>query len=71
MTFNEYWAKKFKPTSQPAAFDMALRELAESAWYAAIAEAVNECNAYGDRSHQNARIAYNCSEVIQDRLGKK
>lgn len=39
MTFEEYWARTWKPTGQPAAFDAALREIALLAWNAGIESA--------------------------------
>lgn len=43
MTFDEFWAKEWKPTAQPAVFDAAMRELAEKAWRAAMAAGAVAC----------------------------
>lgn len=33
-TFDEFWAGEWTPTTQPAAFDLAMRELSEKGWNA-------------------------------------
>lgn len=35
-SFDKYWAASWQPSSQPAAFDAAFREVAMKAWNAAI-----------------------------------
>lgn len=36
-TFAEYWEATYIPSNMPEVFDMAMRELAEKSWNAAIA----------------------------------
>jgi hypothetical protein len=42
ISFEEYWSKNWAPTSQPAAFELAMREIAFKAWNAAIQSASGE-----------------------------
>lgn len=43
MQFDEYWAKTWQKTGQPAVFDAAMRELAEKAWNTASEVTKDAC----------------------------
>lgn len=42
MNFDEWWALYWKRTNQPAIFDASMREIALTAWNAAIVTAANK-----------------------------
>lgn len=33
-TFEQYWAETWKPSNLPETFDLAMKEIAQNAWYA-------------------------------------
>lgn len=45
MTFDEYWAKTWVPTSRPTVIDAAYRVMAEKAWNAAVDKTRQEIKA--------------------------
>lgn len=80
--FEVFWAKTWQPTQQPAVFDQAMKELAEKAYNAALADVQAKCIEVCEQiaiKHQQTDTTYaagkkagalECAEALQQQLFK-
>lgn len=62
MNFEDYWERVWVPSGMPMAFDLAMKEIAEKAWNAAL-KGTKDHN-----SSQDSLIKFVRSNVDNDRL---